>query len=293
MSGEVKVLVQTGYAVNCQDESRYAANLAATLAKLNGRVIAEQVQINKLLPARKPEEIGIFGTKKLEDYHIWIIPGGFSGGDQLGAGVFLARKMELLREVINNFIKQGKLVIGICNGFQVMVNYGLLPGFEGNYNQQLVDLMNNDCGNFQNRWVKLKVNPKSPCVFTKGIEYIDLPIRHGEGKFWAPPEVIERIVENEQVAVQYVMRDDAEKLARKKFPDNPNGSLLDIAGICDPTGNIFGLMPHPEAYNDWTNHPQWTHYKEQLKRNGKNYPKEGAGIKIFQNAIEYVLEELM
>jgi phosphoribosylformylglycinamidine synthase len=166
---------------------------------------------------------------------------------------------------------------------------GLLPGFDDDYQTRSVALTFNDCNNFRDDWVWLKVNPASPCVFTKGLDLIELPIRHGEGKFYSEDTVIQRLCDHHQVVIQYAMPDG--EPARQKFPFNPNGSIYDIAGICDSTGRIFGLMPHPEAFNHWTNHPDWTRSRESMKRRGiLSDPGPTNGIRIFQNAINYLYE---
>ncbi len=135
--------------------------------------------------------------------------------------------------------------------------------------------------------MNLKVKPESPCVFTKGLSRIELPVRHGEGKFYASDENIARLFANNQVVMQY--SDDNGNEANRQWPMNPNGSLKDIAAICDPTGRIFGLMPHPEAFNHYTNHPDWTRQKEALIRKGKKMePQIGDGIRIFRNGVDYL-----
>jgi phosphoribosylformylglycinamidine synthase len=178
-------------------------------------------------------------------------------------------------------------VLGICNGFQALVNLGFLPGFDGDYKTRRVALTFNDCGNFRDDWVTLLANPKSPCVFTRKIARLELPVRHGEGKLVAPPEVIERLVDQQQVVFQYAT--PTGDVAQGRFPYNPNGSVNDIAGICDPSGRIFGLMPHPEAFNHWTNHPDWTRMKALMKRQGQSIkPELTVATKIFKNAVDYV-----
>jgi len=271
----VKALVPTGYGLNCDYETDYALKLAGAESY--------PVHINELIQAKKSG-----GTSRLDTYHILVIGGGFSWADDHGAGVVLASKLKYnLGEEIARFIEQGKLIIGICNGFQTLVNLGLLPGFDGDYRERRAAITYNDSGNFINAWVNLKVNPDSPCIFTKNIAAIDLPVRHGEGKFYAADEDIEQLVKNNQVALQY--SDENGETAHGRWPENPNGSLMDIAGICDPTGRIFGMMPHPEAFNHPTNHPSWTRKKEQLLREGKS-PEglEGEGVKIFRNAVDHV-----
>lgn len=271
----VKALVLTGYGLNCDYETHYAFQLAGAES--------HRVHINELIMG---EEKG--SDPRLEHYHILVFGGGFSWADDHGAGVLLASKMRFnLGEQIERFISQGKLVIGICNGFQALVNLGLLPGFEENYNERRVALTYNDSGNFIDTWVNLKINPDAPSVFTKGLNQMELPVRHGEGKFYASDGDIESLFRNNQIAMQYADKKGDE--AEGQWPLNPNGSLRDIAGICDPTGRIFGLMPHPEAFLHPTNHPNWTKQKEALLREGKNIDSlEGHGLRIFRNAVEYV-----
>jgi len=275
-----RALVLTGYGLNCDWETQHSLSLAGFQA--------ERVHLSQLIAFRKdPNKVN------LQDYHLLALVGGFSWGDDHGAGVILAARLKYtLKEDLEAFISAGKLIIGICNGFQGMVNLGLLPGFAGDYGKRLVALIANDGGNFRDDWVRLRGNPNSPCIFTRGIENIELPIRHGEGQFYAPPEVLEQLVAGQQIALSYAL--PSGERAQGRFPENPNGSLLDIAGLCDPSGRIFGLMPHPEAFNHWTNHPRWTLIKETLRREGKNLEtEEGQGLRIFKNAAEYVRQNIV
>jgi len=258
-----KVLVLTGYGINCDIETQHAFKIAGA--------DAERVHLNDLID----------GTRKLIDYHILIFPGGFSFGDDIASGKVLANKIKYnLGEDIQEFIEAGKLIIGICNGFQAMVKMGMLPAFGGDYSTQDVTLTFNDSGRFEDRWVYLKTNLNSKCVFTKDIDNIYLPVRHGEGKFSVKsPEVLARLKKGNQIVFRYVDREGR----TGGYPVNPNGSVDDIAAICDETGRIFGMMPHPEAFQHKTNHPAWT--REELQ-------EEGAGIAIFRNAVEYAKEML-
>jgi len=257
-----KVSILYGYGINCDNETQYGFELAGAEA--------EKVHVNQL----------ISGERKLRDYQILAIPGGFSFGDDIGAGKVLATKIKYnLAAEFSEFIKKGKLIIGICNGFQVLVKLGILPGFNGNYDRQEVTLTFNDSSRFEDRWVCLKINQKSKCIWTRGIERLYLPVRHGEGKFVSREEKIrERLISQNRIVAQYM--DDKGNLAG--YPWNPNGSELNIAGICDETGRIFGLMPHPEAFLFPQNHPRWTREKIQ----------EGEGLKIFKNAINFVKNKL-
>jgi phosphoribosylformylglycinamidine synthase subunit PurQ / glutaminase len=266
----VKALVLTGYGLNCDNETAYALRLAGS--------DAHRVHINAL----------IHGSVNLTDFQIMVFGGGFSWGDDHGAGVIQAVRMKTnLGDKILEFIDAGNLVIGICNGFQTLVNLGLLPGFDHDYTRRSVALTFNDCGNFRDDWVTLKVISESSCIVTHGLDRLELPVRHGEGKFYADPTTIRRLIDDNQVVLRYSMPDG--RPADGKFPFNPNGSIDDIAGICDPSGRIFGLMPHPEAFNHWTNHPDWTRIKENNKRR-KSKAESGptVGIQLFKNAVEYI-----
>jgi phosphoribosylformylglycinamidine synthase subunit PurQ / glutaminase len=276
---KVKALVLTGYGLNCDYETDYSLKLADA--------DPERVHINELIAGENKGD-----RVRLENYHILVFGGGFCWADDHGAGVIMAAKARYnIGDQIEEFIEQGKLVIGICNGFQALVNLGLLPGFDGDYRSRKVALTYNDSGNFIDTWVRLKVNEQTPCVFTKGISTLDLPVRHGEGKFFAEKEVIDRLIENNQVVFRYA--DSSGSPAQGRWPGNPNGSIYDIAGVCDPTGRIFGTMPHPEAYNHYTNHPGWVTKRERLARKGEKFEsEEGKGIAVFKNAVQYIRESL-
>ncbi len=271
----VKALVLTGYGLNCDYETEYSLRLAGA--------DCHRFHINSLIEGEKSGQGPL-----LRDYHILVFGGGFSWADDHGAGVLMASKLKHhLDGQIQGFIRDRRLIIGICNGFQCLVNLGLLPAFESQYSQRRVAITYNDSGNFIDTWVHLNINPRSPCVFTRGLDRLELPVRHGEGKFYASSEDIEHLFHTNQVVMQYALQDGRE--AGGRWPQNPNGSLRDIAGICDPSGRIFGLMPHPEAFNHFTNHPDWCRRKEGLIREGeKNLPDEGEGILIFRKGVEYV-----
>lgn len=270
----VKAMVLTGYGLNCDYETDYALGLAGADSR--------RVHINELIAGKDK-----YGPVHLADVHMLVFGGGFSWADDHGAGVLMAIKMQNhLGRDLRDFVQKGGLILGICNGFQALVNLGLLPGFDGAYQERCVALACNDSGNFVDQWVHLKVHSPSRCVFTRGLENLELPVRHGEGKFYAPASTLERLLRQNQVVFQYA--DEKGLLANGARPWNPNGSLRDIAGICDPTGRIFGLMPHPEAFNHFTNHPEWTFKREALIRAGKEaHLGEGDGIRIFRNAVEF------
>jgi len=266
---KVNALILTGFGLNCDNETAHVFELAGAKA--------HKIHINSL----------ISGKIKLKDFQILVFGGGFSWGDDHGAGVIQALKLkDHIGNELLSFVDHGNLVIGICNGFQALVNLGLLPGLDNDYTKRSVAITYNDCGNFRDQWVHLSANKKSPCVFTKDIDIADFPIRHGEGKFIADKKMIDTLVDNNQVVFQYA--DKSGSPAKGRFPLNPNGSIDDIAGICDPTGRIFGLMPHPEAYNHFTNHPDWTRKIQLLKREDKTLDQETIGVKLFKNGVDYI-----
>ncbi|MBI4712633.1 MAG: phosphoribosylformylglycinamidine synthase I [Planctomycetes bacterium] len=224
----------------------------------------------------------------IHQYQIFAIPGGFSYGDDIGSGVVLANEMRAnLMDEINRFVQDGKLIIGICNGFQVLVKAGLLPGINPGVTSDAT-LTNNDSAKYDDRWVHLK-KYSNKCVFTSHLsrisaglsadlphETIYLPVAHGEGKFITKDKaILNTLVANDQVVFRY---SDSKGNPTMRYPENPNGSPDGIAGICDPTGRIFGLMPHPERFQDVTNHPHWT----------GGQVREADGMFIFQNAVDYV-----
>ncbi len=274
----VRALVLTGFGLNCDVETQYALNKAGA--------VAERVHLNEIISLSRLGD-------GLAPYHILAIGGGFSWADDHGAGVLLGLKLKShLGEQLDEFIRDGKLVLGICNGFQALVNMGLLPGFDEDYTTRSVAITANDCGNFRDDWVHLAPVPGAKAVVTRGLVGLDLPVRHGEGKFYASLEIIKRLQESGQVALRYGRPDY--KPAKGEFPFNPNGSLDDIAGICDSTGRIFGLMPHPEAFHHLTNHPLWTRKMDELRRSGRSLKSlDGHGLRIFKNAVEYARTHLV
>lgn len=263
---KVKVLILWGYGINCEEETKFVFEKVGASAEI--------VHLSEIFN----------GEKRFTDYHIICFPGGFLDGDHLGSAQACAHRFRYLKikgkialwDEFMRFLSQGGLIIGICNGFQLLVKTGLLPGgpFLG---QRKVTLTYNDSGKFEDRWVYLRVNPKSPCVFLKGLSELYLPVRHGEGKFIAESEsLLEELENTGQIALQYINPESKEPTML--YPFNPNGSQKAIAGLCDPSGRIFGLMPHPEAFNHFTNHPHWTRISHQTAQ----------GLYIFENGVNWV-----
>ena len=247
----VKTLVLRSPGANCDAETAFAFEQAGA--------VVSSVHVNQL----------IRGDERLSDYQIMAIPGGFTYGDDIAAGKVLANELRLkLGEDILRFIEAGGLIIGICNGFQVLAKAGILPKSD---NAPLLTLATNDSGKFECRWVHLLVNRKSPCVFTRGMDSLYLPVAHGEGKVVADPEILPKLN-----AVMYYT--DENENSQVGYPYNPNGSVNNIAGICDSSGRIFALMPHPERHIRGTQHPQWT------RHGAKKY---GDGFQIFLNAVKW------
>jgi len=268
---KARAIVITGNGTNCEVEAAHACRLGG----FDDAVIAH---ISDLLS----------GDLRLDDFQFLNLTGGFLDGDDLGSAKAQANRLKYARvddlkehliDQLLRFIRAGKPILGVCNGFQLMVKMGLLPALGGNYLRQEATLTFNDCGRFQDRWVYLKTDPASPSIFTRGIRRgIYLPIRHGEGKFVAAsPDVLDRIEASNLAVLKYSGPDYGEPTM--EFPENPNGSERAIAGICDESGLLMGLMPHPEAFVHRTSHPRWT--REDL-------PEEGDGLILFRNAAEYV-----
>ena len=259
-----RIAVITGYGINSDNE------LAHCFALAGGD--PQRVHINDLIE-RKPA---------LSDFDIIAVPGGFSFGDHIASGRVFANKLKAsLGEELAKAAQRGVPMIGICNGFQVLVKLGLLPGVGAGRLEQTATLTYNDSGRFEDRWCHLKRDAASKCIWTKGIERIYLPIRHGEGKFIPGDGAsLAALKANGQISLRYCTSDGAAPAEGKAgYPVNPNGSTDHIAGICSADGLSFGLMPHPEAHMLATNHPQW----QKLGLRG-----EGEGVRIFRNAVDLV-----
>ena len=250
---KVRTLVLRAPGTNCDVETAFAFEQAGAEASL--------VHVNQL----------IRGEQRLPDYQIMVIPGGFTYGDDIAAGKVLANELRLgFGEDIPRFVEGGGLIFGICNGFQVLVKAGVIPK-PANDSPPLLTLTTNDSGKFECRWVHLRVNKKSPCVFTRGMDSLYLPVAHVEGKVVADPKILSEL----DVVLYYT---DEYGNTGAGYPYNPNGSVGNIAGICDTSGHIFALMPHPERYIRGTQHPQWT------RRGARQY---GDGFQIFLNAVKW------
>jgi phosphoribosylformylglycinamidine synthase len=250
---KVRTLILRAPGTNCDQETIFAFQKAGADVSL--------VHINRLV--RREE--------RLDDYQIMVIPGGFTYGDDIAAGKVLANEFRLkLGEDVTRFIEDGRLILGVCNGFQVLVKAGFLPELSRDGSSPLT-LAANDSGKFECRWVHMVANRESPCVFTRGIDIIYLPVAHGEGKVVS----FGAALSDANIALYY---SDERGNIDAGYPHNPNGSERNIAGICDSSGRIFALMPHPERHIRGTQHPQWT------RLGAREY---GDGFRIFQNAVEW------
>ena len=266
----IRAIVISGNGTNCEIETAHAC-------RVGGFDEADIVHISSL----------VSGETKLDDYQFLGLAGGFLDGDDLGSAKAAANLYtyatvgdtnERFADAIRRFIQGGKLILGICNGFQLLVKLGLVPAYGDAYFTQQATLTNNERGRFEDRWVTLGVDPETPCVFAEGIATIELPVRHGEGRFvFADDRVRLGIEDSHQVVFRYL--DPATNLHTMDYPANPNGSTDAIAGVCDPTGRVLGLMPHPEGFLHRTNHPRWTRL---------DLPEEGAGAALFRNAANYL-----
>jgi phosphoribosylformylglycinamidine synthase len=269
------VLVISGYGLNCEEETKFAFETAGAVADI--------VHINDLIAT----------PKRLVKYQIMAVPGGFAYGDDTGSGNAYANKLKNhLWSELEQFVKRDTLTIGICNGFQILTNLGLLPALDWKYGERQVALLHNESARYTVRWVDLKVENNSPWL-SKMVTF-PVPIAHGEGKFYASQEadlqfyatsdVMKQLKKNKLIALRYYK---GEICRHHNLVYNPNGALDDIAGITDPSGRILGLMPHPERGIFFTQLPHWPLLKEQYKRQGKRIPKYTAGLQIFKNAVIY------
>jgi phosphoribosylformylglycinamidine synthase len=252
-----RVCVVTGFGINADEELALAFDMAGASAR--------RVHVKDLIA--RPDLLTL--------YDILAFPGGFSFGDHLGSGkVFATLLRRTLGGEMTRFVAGGGLVIGICNGFQVLAKMGFLPNLAGTGAQE-ASLIHNASGVFEDRWVRVRFEANSPCVWTRGLPDMDLPVRHGEGRFVAQsPRMLEALEARGLVALRYVAPDGGSPA----YPEDPNGSEGHVAGICDPTGRVFGLMPHPEAFLHPENHPDWT----------SGRVTEAMGLRVFANGARAV-----
>lgn len=270
MTREVRAMVLAGNGINCERETAHACRKAGV----------DEVDITYIWDLAS-------GKASLAGYRLLCLPGGFLDGDDLGSARASAIRLRNtsvdgspLVDQIKGFVGDGGLMIGICNGFQLMIKLGLLPASRGNLFEQQATLTWNKSGRFEDRWVHLKADPESPCVFTRGLSTLELPVRHGEGQIIAPDETVDEIMKAHLAPLAYI--DPATGKETTDYPLNPNGTVNGMAALTDPTGRLFGLMPHPEAFLHRTNHPRWT--REDL-------PEDGAGLALFANAVNFIREE--
>ena len=265
---KVRALVVTGFGINCEVEMAAAYRLAGAEADI--------VHLNEIFKERI----------SIHDYQVLNFPGGFSFGDDLGSAKVLSNKFKFKKmasgrhfiDDLARFLENGNFIIGVCNGFQALVKMGLLPNIGGNFEQE-VTLTHNDSGKFEDRWVTCGVHPQNRTPFLKGIERIDLPVRHGEGKLIIRDQEIRQAILDQNLNCLTYLGPDGQPTA--EYPYNPNGSELNCAGLTDAAGQVFGLMPHPEAYLSLYNHPAWPQKREQ------SHDEQGEGLRIFQNIVDY------
>ncbi len=261
-----RVLLLTGYGINCEEETAYAFEACGAQTAI--------VHVNDLIAA----------PHQLSDYQIFVVPGGFSYGDDTGSGNALANKMRhTLWAELMAFVAADHLILGICNGFQVLVNLGLLPGdSDGSFGRRRVALIANRTARYECRWVNL-LAVETESVFLEGVSSLSLPVAHGEGRFFAQPETLLELQKSRQIALRYV--DIKQQPAQGIFPANPNGSLDDVAALSAAQGRILGLMPHPERAFRLNHMPDWS---ERLALAPDiDWRQPGPGRVIFANAVNY------
>jgi phosphoribosylformylglycinamidine synthase len=261
----VRVLVPVGLGLNCEDETARGFRMAGAEVDL--------VHLTDLFARRAPRRVG--------EYGVLAFVGGFSYGDHVASGFVLATRIRAhLADDLRAFLAGGGRVIGICNGFQTLVRLGLLPGPEEGPADLVprAALTNNDRLGYRDAWVRLAVDPRSRCTWTRGLTTLDVPARHGEGKLVVESEAaLARLEERGQVAFRYV---DAQGRPTERWPENPNGSARGVAGICDASGRILGLMPHPDAFLYPWQHPQYRLRRRELEG------EEPAGLALFRAGVE-------
>ncbi|WBO83726.1 phosphoribosylformylglycinamidine synthase subunit PurQ [Hymenobacter yonginensis] len=270
-NSKVRALILTGFGINCEEEFAAAYRLVGAEATI--------VHLNQVL----------HGHVSIHDFDILNFPGGFSFGDDLGSGVVLANKLRYRRNAegrtllddIKEFVAGGKHVLGICNGFQVLVKLGLLPDLSGTVTPE-VTLTHNASGRYEDRWVKLTVNPRATTPFLKGLTTLEVPVRHGEGRLIIQDEATRAAIEAR--GLNCLTYADFDGAPTDVYPFNPNGADLNCAGLTDTTGRVFGLMPHPEAFLSLYNHPDWA----RRKRATPGLSEEGDGVWLFRNIVEHV-----
>jgi phosphoribosylformylglycinamidine synthase len=258
-----RILILRAPGTNCDEETAHAFALAG------GAV--DRWHVNRVLKA----------PRRLGDFQVLCIPGGFSYGDDIAAGRIFGNQLQHhLADALAAFREAGKLILGICNGFQVLLKTNLLAPVDALGRTATLTL--NDSGRFEARWVRL-IADSSRCVFLQGLHDIELPVAHAEGKFVARDEdVFRRMDSGGQLVLKYKSTTESQESAISDsvpYPANPNGAIGNVAGICDATGRVLGLMPHPERFVDWTQHPRWT---REPKR------EAGDGLRVFQNAVRYL-----
>lgn len=262
----IHALVIKGYGINCENEMGEACRKAGATPSL--------VHMSDILR----------NDYSLASFKLLMLPGGFSFGDELGAGKAFANRLHYVskfKEKLQQFVVDGGCILGVCNGFQLLVKLGLLPFG----NEQTVTLAPNDSMKFENRWTHHSI-AESRSVFTKGLQHLYLPVRHGEGKLiFKEAKFYNKLLENGQIVMRYA---NHEGIPTQNYPHNPNGSFDGIAGICDSTGRVLGMMAHPEAFTDIFQHPSWTKQKDQASRNAQPLDRKGDGLKLFQNAVNFI-----
>lgn len=268
---KVQALVLTGYGLNCEAETSAAFEMLGSCVT--------QLHVGEMIAS---------GGAQLEEAHIVAFIGGFSFGDHVASGrVYANRLRHRFGDALASFVDRGGLAIGMCNGFQTMVKLGILPAKGRKDGEGLApaqsSLVDNDKRGYRNAWVQMVADSESPCVWTKGITQIACPSRHGEGKLiFASPETEAELEAANMIPLRYV---DGSGAATESWPENPNGSSKGAAALCDESGRLFGLMPHPEAYLYAENHPRWI-----AQRDAGELPPVGAGLRIFANGVGAAIE---
>jgi phosphoribosylformylglycinamidine synthase subunit PurQ / glutaminase len=260
-----RVLIPVGFGLNCEDETAKAFRMVGAEVEL--------VHLTDLFARRH--------ARRIADYQVLAMVGGFAYGDHVAGGLVLATRIRAhLADDLAAFLGAGGRVLGICNGFQTLIRLGLLPGPEAGVPDFVprATLTNNERLGYRDAWVRVAPDPRSPCIWTRGLGAVDMPSRHGEGRFVAESDAaLRRLDERGQLALRYV---DGSGRVADGWPDNPNGSALGVAGVCDATGRILGLMPHPDAFLYPWHHPDWPRRRAEIEA------REAGGLAVFRAGVE-------
>jgi phosphoribosylformylglycinamidine synthase len=285
----VNTIIISGYGINCERETAFAFDRARftpeEICRTGIRNLLDRIDEKDKARITHINEL-VADPGQVDSCDILVWAGGFSMGDDTGSGLAFAHyAADRLGDALQRFIERDTLSLGICNGFQIMTHLGFFPIAHDGYGQPETALVFNSTARYRDLWVDLSIDKDTDmCAWTRGIDGLHLPIAHGEGRFYASESVLSRLKQSGQAVLRYTNPDGT---PANGGPANPNGSLDDIAGICDPTGRFLGMMPHPERAILAIQQDSYTRDREIARRQGRDLPEETDCMRIFRNAVEY------